>query len=151
MLLRGVASAMAAISFGVGAPAPAIGALDAGAAQRAVGVLASGPALYHGPTSQPHQRISFTVAGGQVRKLAFTIVISCASHHQYRLRASGFAAIALHSGHFSSTVTTTHPRASATVTGQLRKGRFSGSLRLRRYIAAEHGFCAGAASYTAIR
>lgn len=101
---------------------------------------------YRGLTSQ-HQPISFTLSSGHVSKLSFWVVISCASHRRYSDRAFRFAPIPVVKGRFQRSVASAHPSANATVRGRVSGRRVTGTLRLRRYIGAEHGYCAGTASF----
>lgn len=144
----GWAAAVSALGLG---PAPGLALSAARTSQRDTAVLAaaSGPQTYTGHTSQ-HQPIGLTIAAGKVKNLHFWIVITCKSHHRYRLHAAGFAPIAIHSGRFQATVSSGHPAASATVAGHLGPGRVSGTLRLRRYVASEHAACSGKATYTVV-
>jgi hypothetical protein len=98
-------------------------------------------------TSQ-HQPVSFQLVSAVVKNLSFWIVVTCKSHHRYRVQASGFVPIAIHSGRFRATVSSPRPPASATVAGRQRGRRVTGSLHLRRYARAEHGYCAGTATFS---
>jgi hypothetical protein len=113
--------------------------LDRGTVTRAV--------VYHGRTSQ-HESISFQLTSGAVKNLSFWIVIRCKSQHRYRMKASGFMPIVIHSGRFRATVRSPHPPASATVTGRRHVHRVTGTLALRRYAAGEHGYCTGTATFS---
>ena len=104
------------------------------------------PRQYRGLTSQ-HQPISFTLGSGHVTKLSFWVVLTCKSHHQYRVRAFGFAPITVVKARFHRAVSTAHPSASATVDGRLSGSRVTGTLRLRRYVSGEHGSCTGSSTF----
>lgn len=148
MLGRG-ACAIALSALGLGGPASGAALSGARASRQETAVLAqdSNPGHYAGTTSQ-QQPITFTIAAGTVKKLNFWIVIGCKSHHHYRLRASGFAPIAIRAGRFAALVSSEHPSASAGVVGRVRNGRVTGSVHLTRYVPAEHGPCSGAATYS---
>lgn len=149
MLGRG-ALVFALSAFGLGVIPPGIAGSAGRPSRRAATSLdqRSISGAYKGHTSQ-HQPVTFTISSGKVRKLAFWIVIGCKSHHHYRLRASGFAPIPIHSGEFALLVRSQHPAAGAAVVGKIRHGNVTGSVHLTRYVRAEHGPCSGAASYTA--
>jgi hypothetical protein len=143
----GLAAALGAL--GLGGYMPVIAASAAPAGQHAaVRADAATARTFSGHTSQ-HEPITFTIASGKVRKLSFWIVISCKSHHSYRLRASGFAPIPIHSDRFHVTGSSTDPAAKATITGHRRSGHVRGTLSVTRYVTAERASCAGTATYTA--
>ena len=146
----GWAAAACAVGMVAQAPGIALSAARARPHHPAAPAATPGSQTYRGHTSQ-HQPIAFTIASGKITNLRFWIVITCASRHRYRLRASRFAPITIRSGRFQATLRSRHPAASATVTGRLRSRRVSGTLRLRRYVAAEHGACSGTATYAAGR
>jgi hypothetical protein len=102
--------------------------------------------VYKGRTSQD-KPIRLTIAAGHVKNLRFTIVIACASHHRYSGPVWGFSAIAIKGGRFSVAVTSHAPKAKATVSGRVGSHRVRGSVHLRRYVAPEHGFCTGSATF----
>ena len=149
MLGRAVAPLLVLSALG-GGLVPGLAVSAATQSRRAADVLAPGRArtvIYRGQTSQ-HEPISFQVTSGAVKKLSFWIVIRCQSHHRYRMRASGFIPIVIHSGRFRATLRSPHPPVSATVTGRQRARRVSGTLALRRYASAEHGYCSGTATFS---
>lgn len=151
MLGRG-ALVIALSAFGLGVTPPGIAGSAARASRRTPTSLdqKSVAGAYKGHTSQ-HQTITFTISSGKVRKLSFWIVIGCKSHHHYRVRASGFAPVTIHSGQFALLVHSKHPAAGAAVVGKIRHGKVTGSVHLTRYVPIEHGPCSGAAGYTASR
>ncbi len=102
--------------------------------------------VFKGRTSQDLP-IALTIAAGHVTKLKFRITIACASHHSYQGPVWGFAAIAIGHGRFSVTLTSKKPAATTTVSGRVGAHRVHGSVRLRRYVASEHGFCKGTATF----
>ena len=143
------ACAIALSALGLGGPAAGAALSTARAHRHDAAMLARGSnsGRYAGATSQ-HWPITFTVEAGAVKKLTFWIVIGCKSHRHYRLRASGFTPIPIHAGRFAALVSSQHPSASAGVVGRVRHGRVTGSVHLMRYVAAEHGPCSGAATYS---
>ncbi len=149
MLGRGTL-VIALSALGLGVSLPGLAESAAGESSRAATSLDQGSiaGLYKGHTSQ-HETITFTISSGKVRKLGFWIVIGCKSHHHYRVRASGFAPIAIHAGQFALLVHSQHPAAGAAVVGKIGHRKVTGSVHLTRYVAIEHGRCSGAASYTA--
>jgi hypothetical protein len=151
MLGRAVTPLLILTTLGGGGLAPGLAGSAAIQSRRAAEILqpgtAASPSQYRGMTSQ-HQPISFQLASGAVKNLSFWIVITCKSHNRYRVRASGFVPIAIHSGRFGATVRSPRPPASATVAGRRRARRVTGTLQLRRYARAEHGYCAGTATFS---
>lgn len=149
MLGRG-ALVIALSAVGLGVTTPGFAESVSRASSQVVTSLdqASIARAYKGHTSQ-HETITFTISSGTVRKLSFWIVIGCKSHHHYRVRASGFAPVAIHSGQFALLVRSKHPSAGAAVVGKIRHGKVTGSVHLTRYVPVEHGPCSGAASYSA--
>jgi hypothetical protein len=140
-------------TLGSGVLAPGVAESAAAQSHRAADILnaaAPSPVQYRGKTSQG-QPISFQLSSGTVTKLRFSIVIICKSHHRYLVGASRFVPIAIHSGRFGATVRSQNPSASATVSGRRRAGRVTGTLYLRRYALAEHGYCSGTASFSLAR
>jgi hypothetical protein len=153
MLGRGVLLACALGSVGASAATAAASVTQAHNSGPPAAVRATerlGARAYRGQTSQ-HEPITFTLAGGHVRGLAFEMILACPSHHRYRQRASGFAAIPVRAGRFATTVSSQRPAASATVSGRVGTRRISGRLRLRRHIAVERATCSGTATFSLVR
>jgi hypothetical protein len=108
--------------------------------------VAYGAARYAGRTSQ-RAPISFTVAGGQVQGLRFTILIKCPSGHVWRVSASGFTAIKITQSSFAQKFKARGRRAWAMVMGRLSGGRVIGTLSDRTFEAKEHHYCRGKATF----
>jgi hypothetical protein len=107
---------------------------------------ASRVAHYSGKTSQ-RAAISFTVSGGHVRQLRFTIYIKCPSRHIWRIKASSFPPIKITHGSFDERFIARGNKGSARVRGHLSARRVRGTLFDRTYEPTEHHFCAGTARY----
>jgi hypothetical protein len=108
--------------------------------------VASAATRYAGRTSQ-RAPISFTLSGGYLRKLRFTIYIRCPSRHIWRIAASNFPPIKIKRGAFAQRFVARDARASATVKGHVSQRRVRGTLSDRTYESKEHHFCAGTASF----
>jgi hypothetical protein len=151
MLGRAIAPLLVLSALDGGGLAPGLAVSAATQSHRAADTLRRGTVtravVYRGRTSQ-HEPISFQLTSGAVKNLSFWIVIRCKSQHRYRMQASGFIPIIIHAGHFRATVRSPHPPASATVIGRRRARRVTGTLALRRYAAAEHGYCTGTATFS---
>jgi hypothetical protein len=106
----------------------------------------SAAARYAGRTSQ-RAPISFTLSGGYVRKLRFTIYIKCPSRHIWRIAASNFPPIKVERAAFAQKFVAHGGKASATVKGHVSRGRVRGTLFDRTYEPTEHHFCAGTATF----
>ena len=151
MLGRAIAPLLVLSTLAGGGLAPGLAVSAAAERRHAADTLERGTvtraAVYRGTTSQ-HEPISFQLTSGAVKNLSFWIVIRCKSQHRYRMKASGFMPIVIHSGRFRATVRSPHPAASATVTGRRHVRRVTGTLVLRRYAAGEHGYCTGTATFS---
>lgn len=101
---------------------------------------------YAGRTSQ-RAPISFTISGGYLRTLRFTIYIRCPSHHIWRIAASSFPPIKVTRGKFAQRFMARGDNGSATVRGSVSGRRVSGSVSDRTFEPTEHHFCSGTAGF----
>jgi hypothetical protein len=108
--------------------------------------VASVATRYAGRTSQ-RAPISFTLSGGYVRKLRFTIYIKCPSRHVWRIAASNFPPIKVAHGSFAQKFVARGTKGSATVKGRVSRQRVQGTLADRTFEPKEHHFCAGWARF----
>lgn len=107
-------------------------------------------AAVSGKTSQGLP-ISFSLSRGQLRNLKFDIKAVCPSGRVWRVDASGFPAIKVVRSRFDASFGSHKPSARATVKGQVRVRRVTGSLLMKRFIAQEGHYCQGSATFTVHR
>jgi len=98
---------------------------------------------YSGKTSQK-RRISFTVSGGAVTKLKFTIVDSCPHKKILYVHNSGFPSMPIKQHKFGGTFTAKAPSvASVVISGKVSGKTVSGTLSDRSKNNKTHKFCSG--------
>jgi hypothetical protein len=108
--------------------------------------VAAAATRFAGKTSQ-HAPITFTVSGGYLRDLRFTIYIKCPSRHIWRVAASKFPPIKVKHGVFAQKFFARDAKASATVRGTVSGRRVRGMVSDRTYEPKEHHFCAASARF----
>ncbi len=118
----------------------------AGSLVVAAAAYGTGKVAYSGRTSQ-HQPISFAISASKLKHLALRIDIRCPSHHVYRLNARGFTAITIKNGTFDQKFTSHNPMATFTLKGRVGRKMVTGSVTLREFVAKEHRFCYGRATF----
>ena len=100
---------------------------------------------YQGSTSQ-HKHISFTVSGGKVRNLRYSILDACPNHRRVVDQDSGFSPMRIQNGSFGGTFVDPG-KARAVVKGKINGGSASGSLSDSAHF---HGaICKGHATFSA--
>jgi hypothetical protein len=110
------------------------------------GAVASAATRYAGRTSQ-RAPITFTLSGGYLRDLRFTIYIRCPSRHIWRVAASDFPPIKVKRGLFAQKFVARDAKASATVRGRLGGRDVRGTVSDRTYEPREHHYCSGTARF----
>ncbi len=107
---------------------------------------------YQGRTSQGRE-ISFRVARGHLTGLRVAVEVVCPSRRVWQVTAAMSSPIEIVDSRFGQSFTSHRPGAAgtATVKGSIRRGRVTGTVRMRRYIAPEHRYCSGSASFTVRR
>jgi hypothetical protein len=105
---------------------------------------------YRGRTSQ-HLPISFTISGGRLGKLQFSINDRCPNGDVWRVHHFGFHSIKVSHSRFSQRYTSTDPRATVEIKGRIRRRKATGTLVDRTLIEREHQFCQGTATFSARR
>jgi hypothetical protein len=109
----------------------------------------TGKISYSGKTSQ-HQQISFAISASKLTNLGLRIDIRCPSHHVYRLNARGFTAITIKSNAtFDQKFTSHNPKATFILKGRVGHKMVTGSVTLSEFVAKEHHFCFGKATFAA--
>jgi hypothetical protein len=101
---------------------------------------------YAGRTSQ-RAPIVFTLSGGYLRSLRFTIYIECPSRHIWRITASSFPPIQIKRSVFAQNFVARDEKATATVRGRVSDGRVRGIVSDRTYEPKERHYCAGTAGF----
>jgi hypothetical protein len=121
----------------------------AGSLVVAGGAYGTGRITYSGKTSQHHQ-ISFAISTGKLTNLALRIDIRCPSHHRYRLNARGFTAMTIKkNATFDQKFTSRNPQATFVLKGRVGHKMVTGSVTLSEFVAREHHFCFGKATFAA--
>jgi hypothetical protein len=105
---------------------------------------------YAGLTSQGRP-VSLMISQGMVRNLKFVVDATCPSHHVWHVTASGFPPIRIDRSGFAETFSSTKPSATAKVKGSVRGKDVSGSLTIKRFVAREHHYCRGSATFSVHR
>jgi hypothetical protein len=105
---------------------------------------------YRGTTSQ-HLPISFTISGGRVARLQFSIDDECPDGDVWRVRHFGFHAIKISKSRFDQRFSSSDPRATVEIKGRIRQGKVTGRLDDRTLIKPEHRICRGEATFSARR
>ena len=103
---------------------------------------------YSGLTSQ-RLPIAFRLSTGSLTGLQFRIDVVCPSRREWRVTASRFPPIKVVHSRFGQTFASHNPSATATVSGKIGKKQINGALAMKRFIAKEHHFCRGSATFTA--
>ncbi len=131
-------------------PRTAVSGLAALAASLLIVAAAYGASrvAYSGKTSQ-HKPISFAISSSKLSGLALRIDIRCPSHHMYLLAPSGFAAVPIMAAAFAQKFNSSNPKATFTLKGRVGRRKVTGSIALREFVAKEHHFCSGAATFAA--
>jgi hypothetical protein len=104
---------------------------------------------YQGNTSQGRP-ISFSVSNGRLAGLQFSIDVICPSHRVWKVTAAVSAPVKIVDSRFDQTFNSQQPGAQgvATVKGSVRRSTVSGTLTMKRYIAKEHHYCSGTATFS---
>jgi hypothetical protein len=142
-----VVAGLSVAALAAGAP---IAAGDGGA--HGTSRVGAGGARYRGRTSQGRE-ISFRVAGGHLTGLRLVLDVVCPSRRVWQVSAAMPAPVKIVDARFRQSFSSHRPGAAgtATVTGRLRHGRVTGTVTMRRYIAPEHRYCSGSATFTVRR
>lgn len=101
---------------------------------------------YAGRTSQGLP-ISFTRVGSSITDLRFVIQAACPSGRTWDITAYGFPPIKIAGSRFAIAFGSNTPSAMAKVSGTVRGGTVSGKASIKRFIAAEHHYCRGSATF----
>jgi hypothetical protein len=102
---------------------------------------------YVGHTSQGRP-ISFHLGPKGLTNLTFQINATCPNRQVWRVTASGFPAIKVVGSQFDDVFSSQSPSATATVKGRVFAKKVIGALTMKRYIANEHAYCHGTATFS---
>jgi hypothetical protein len=101
---------------------------------------------YRGKTSQ-HESISFVVSGGYLRRLDFRIDDRCPSGHLWRVHDFNFPRIKISRSRFDQRFRATDGKATAEIKGRASGTGVTGTLTDSSFIASEHRYCHGSATF----
>lgn len=103
---------------------------------------------YAGRTSQGTP-ISFRVSGDQLTALRFAVKVVCPSRRVWIVTASVPEPVKVANSRFNQRLRSSKPGApgTAVIKGQIRSGKVTGRLAMKRYIRREHHYCTGSATF----
>jgi hypothetical protein len=95
--------------------------------------------------------ISFTISTGHIRRLRFSIYVTCPNGHVYAVKTWGYGPIRISRSRFAQTFRSSGPSGTARIKGRISDRRITGSLTVRRFIVPEGRSCSGGATFTIAR